>query len=603
MLMHVLVCSTACAALLAQEPLPPEKFREAHAPLLAPKPSAEASRRTEALRPSGAGVQSGVIARRNFVDEQIFGKMERDRVKSAPLATDAEFLRRATLDLTGRIPEPAAVRAYVVDPDPAKRDKLIDRLIASDAFADKWAYFFMDLFRANGKMGRGQNLFHYWVKDLLKADAPYDEMARQMMASSAKSNHLTAAANVIAREHVQGKPHPDDGDDWGMVQQLDTHDELAVLWSRVFLGVNLSCVSCHDGRAHLEKVNVYLTGKKRAEFYQFAAFNGRLGYMMHWANGQPISGEFTIVDDAAKKYETKSASMIRVPRFGGPGAEPAFILTGERPQPGEEPREALGRMLTAHPQFARATANMFWAKLMGFGIVEPFDDFDLARQDPKNLPAGWDLQPSHPELLDALAQDFRAHGFRLKRLVATIAKSNAYALSATYDGEWKESYARYFARKFVRQLGAEEIHDAVALATNRPGEFKNGNEKMPMAMQVSGPSGSRDSREFMTVFGQSNRSNPPKTPVGTPLQPMMLMHSPVVNERVQAKKDSRVQQLLGAYADNRRLVEEIFLATVSRWPSAAEQSAALAALEADRTKGAENLQWALINRPEFLFNY
>ena len=600
-MLHYLV---TCGALLAQEALPPEKFREVHAPILQPKPSRGASELTEQLRPSG-GVRAGasVIARKNFVDQHIFGKMARDHIAPAPLATDEEFLRRASLDLTGRIPEPAEVRAYTADQNPAKRDKLIDKLIASDAFADKWAYFFMDLFRANGKMGRGQQLFHYWVKELLKADAPYDDMARQMMAASGKSNHLTAAANVIAREHVQGKPHPDDGDDWGMVQQLDTHDELAVLWGRVFLGVNLACVSCHDGRAHLEKVNVYLTGRKRSEFFQFAAFQGQVGYMMHWANGQPISGEFTIVDDAARKYETKSQSMIRVPRFGGAGAEPAFFLTGEKPQPGEEPREALGRMLTAHPQFARATANMFWAKLMGFGIVEPFDDFDLARQDPAQLPAGWDLQPSHPELLDALARDFRSHGFRLKRLVAAIAKSNAYALSAGYAGEWKESYARYFARKFVRQLGAEEVHDAIVLATNRPGEFKHGGDKMPMAMQVSGPAGGSGARAFLTVFGQSNRSNPPKTPVGTPLQPMMLMHSPVVNDRVQAKKDSRVERLLTAYADNQRVVEELFLATVSRLPSTEEKVAALEALKADRVKGAENLQWALINRPEFLFNH
>lgn len=587
--------------LTAQEPLPPGKFREVHAPLLEPKPSKQASELTEQIRPSRTRVAAPAIARKNFVDQHIFGQMLRDKIQPAPLATDEEFLRRATLDLTGRIPEPAEIRAYVADRDPAKRDRLVDRLIASDAFADKWAYFFMDLFRANGKMGRGQNLFHYWVKDLLKADAPYDDMARQMIASSAKSNHLTAAANVIAREHVQGKPHPDDGADWGMVQQHDTHDELAVLWARVFLGVNLACISCHDGKAHLEKVNVYLTGKKRSEFFQFAAFNGHVGYMMHWANGQPISGEFTIVDDPVKKYETKGPSMIRVPRFGGPGSQPAFLLTGETARPGEEPREALGRMLTAHPQFARATANMFWAKLMGFGIVEPFDDFDLARQDPGNVPAGWDLQPSHPELLDALAADFRQNGFRLKRLVANIAKSNAYALSATYSGEWKESYARYFARKFVRQLGAEEVHDSIALATNRPGVMKQGGPAM--AMQAAGPTGNGDTRSFMTVFGQSNRSNPPKTPVGTPLQPMMLMHSPVVNERVLAKKDSRIERLLASYPDNARLVEEIFLATLSRWPSAEEKQTGLEALAADRVKGAENLQWALINRPEFLFNH
>ena len=98
----------------------------------------------------------------------------------------------------------------------------------------------------------------------------------------------------------------------------------------------------------------------------------------------------------------------------------------------------MGRLLTADPQFARATVNLFWARLMGFGIVEPFDEFDLARLDPKHLPAGWQLQASHPELLEKLAADFRSSGYSLRHLLATICRSNAYQLSARFEGEWKE---------------------------------------------------------------------------------------------------------------------------------------------------------------------
>ena len=126
---------------------------------------------------------------------------------------------------------------------------------------------------------------------------------------------------------------------------------------------------------------------------------------------------------------------------------------------------------------------------MGFGIVEPFDEFDLARLDPKNLPAGWQLQASHPELLEQLAADFRTNGYSLRHLLGTICRSSAYQLSARFDGEWKEAYTKYFARKFVRMLDAEELHDAIALATSRPGSFTFGNEKVGMSMQLSGPSG------------------------------------------------------------------------------------------------------------------
>src|SRR5262249_53548597 len=205
-------------------------------------------------------------------------------------------------------------------------------------------------------------------------------------------------------EHVQGKAQPDDGNDLAMVHQLDTDDELTVLYAKTFLGINLSCISCHDGRGHLEKVNVWLSRKKRSDFYRMSGFLGHSRYLMYWEDGKPQSGEF-LIDDQAPGYDTKGASMIRVPRFGG-ASDPAFILTGEKANPKAAPREELGRMLTASTQFPRATANLFSSKLIGFGIVEPFDEFDLARQDPKDLPQGWTLQPSHPELLNALAANF-----------------------------------------------------------------------------------------------------------------------------------------------------------------------------------------------------
>ena len=585
-----------------EEALPMDRFSEIHAPILQPAKTNQAAALTESVSKSLPPAAPGTrVTRKNYVDNFIFAKMDRDRIPHAALSTDGEFIRRISLDLTGRIPSPQEIRDFTADPNPAKRDLLIDKLLASEAFVDKWAYFFMDLFRANGKMGRGQNLFHYWMKENLTVDRPYDDIARDIIASSAKSNHVVAASNVIAREHVQGKPQPDDGKDLGMVHQLDTDDELAVLYNKVFLGINTSCISCHDGKAHLEKVNVYLSTRKRVEFYRNAGFLGNSRYLMYWEDGKPQSGEF-LIDDGNPGYDTKGKSMIRVPRFGGAG-DPAFMLTGERPRAGIEPRVELGRMLTAHPQFAIATANLFWAKLMGQGIVEPFDEFDLARQDPKSVPKGWDLQPTHPELLQALAADFRKHNHSIKHLFQTIARSSAYQLSARFDGEWKESYSKYFARKFVRQLGAEELHDSIAIATSRPGAFKHGKDSMPMAMQVSGPAGAGDVKTFMAAFGQSNRSNPPKDPTGSPLQPLLMMQSPVIADRVLAAKDSRVQRLLDNYTDNNKVVEELFLGTLSRWPSTEERSISMDALKQDRIRGAQNLQWALLNQVEFLFNY
>jgi hypothetical protein len=553
-----------------------------------------------------------------LIDTHIFGKIERAGIPHAPPATDQEFVRRVTLDLTGRIPTPTELREFLEDKSTDKRAKLIDKLIASPAFADKWSYFYMDLLRANGKMGRGIQLFHVMLKDSFAADRPYDDLARSMMAASGKSNFVVAAANPIVREHVEGKPgEADHADDLSKIHQMDTHDEISILWGKVFLGINLSCIACHDGNNHLEKVNVYLSTKKRADFFQNSAFMGHARYIPHVENREAKMGHFT-VDDGNPGYNTKGESMLRIKRFGGP-EQPKFILTNEVARQGVDPREELGRMMTAHPQFARATANMYWSKLMGFGIVEPFDEFDLARQDPNNLPKGWDLQPSHPELLNELADYFRKNNHSIHKLFSVICNSNAYQMSARFPGEWNDSYTKFYARKFVRMLTAEELHDAIATATERPGRFGGGGRRRPtvvnaddppplpaasMAMQLAMPRGAGEVKSFMQAFGQANRGTPARPPQPSPMQPIMLMRSSVVNERVLAANDSRVQRLLETYKnDNGKVVEELFVSSIARNPLPEEKTLAVSVMEKNRVEGAQNVQWALLNLVEFLYNF
>ncbi len=591
----------------------------AHAPLFRAPDTGKAGSLTERLseglpRPAS----QSPVPRKNFIDDYIFGKMKRDGIAHAPLAGDQEFFRRVTLDLTGRIPSPADLRDFLADRSPDKRARLIDRLVGSPAFVDKWAYFLMDTFRANGKMARGVQLFHGMLKDSLEGDRPYDDLARSVIAASAKSNFVVAAVNPIVREHVEGKPgEADSADDLTKVHQMDTHDELAILFGKVFLGMNLSCIACHDGQGHLEKVNVYLSTRKRTDFFRTAAFMGHTRYIPHVEVREAKMGHFT-VDDLAPGYDTKADSMLRIKRFGGPSS-PKFVLTDEVARPDREPREELARMLTSHPQFARATVNMFWARLMGFGIVEPYDEFDLARQDPNNLPKGWDLQPSHPELLNELAAYFRKNDHSVLKLFSLICNSSAYQLSARFPGEWSDRYTSYYARKYVRMLTAEELHDAIATATDRPGRFgaprksaktaANAEEvedtrTVQMAMQVSMPRNTGELKSFMQAFGQSNRGTPARPPQPSPLQPIMLMRSPVVNDRVLAQKDSRVQRLLETYKDDDgKVVQELFLATLAREPLPEEKALGVSVLKQNRVEGAQNVQWALLNLVEFLYNF
>jgi hypothetical protein len=539
----------------------------------------------------------------NYIDQFIFARMKRDNIPHAPLASDQEFARRAWLDATGRIPTIDELQTFLADKSPGKRDKLIDKLTESDAFVDRWSFYFEDLFRAGGRMGSGLNLFNFWIREWLSLDRPYNDVVTDLLTGAGKTSYSVPAGMYFARDFVKAKDDPTAPDAHDLVEQGDTIDEFTITYSKVFLGLNMACISCHDGAHHLEKVNLYLAQKKRADFFNQAAFFGKTRQIMNWENGYQANTEFT-VDDQGTGYDAKAVSIVRVPRHGGE-ASPHFILTGEAPRAGVNARDELARMMTSDIQFSRAFANRIWGELMGFGIVEPADEFDLARYDPKNPPpAPWTIQPSNPELLDAMAHDFQTNHYSFRHLIRTMMKSSAYQLSSSFAGEWKPEYSSYYARKYVRMLSAAELHDEIILATAKPGEKVDTDADDGMVMQMPEPGkATTDVKTFLRVFGQSNRDDMPKKTPQSSLQAMLLMQSRIVNERVAAKGGTRVEQLLSDKIDDSTLVKKLYLSTVSREPSTPEMATALKALAADRKRGAENLQWALINSPEFIFNY
>jgi hypothetical protein len=549
--------------------------------------------------------------RANFVDEHIFGKMERDGVRPAPVASDAEFLRRVTLDLTGRLPEVDAARKFLADDDPDKRDKLIDSLFPAlptqgfgrrpsriGPFLDRWTTFFNDLFRNNEQLREGINSFHNYTYRVLEMNVPYDKFVRRLITAEALSTWTTGRANFVARHRVMG------GDGYSTVNHEDTCDELALWTTRLFLGVDMECVSCHDGAGHLEKVNLWLSQRDRAEVWRQAAFFRRTFVA-------PVYGripEFQ-VEDRDSEYDLTTKSIVRLPRYET-DITPTFVLSGEPYDEGkhESERAAYARMLTEHPQFARATANLFWAELMGRGIVDPPFGFDLARQDPANPPpAPWTVQPSHPELLDALAEDFKKSGFDLRHLMKTIIKSNAYQLSSYVPGDYDPAHDEYFARHQVRRLSAEEFWDAVQQSTGIFEEFtvRADDDKFSFVMQArfnqDFASSHKDIWNLLQDWGQTDREDPPhKRP--SMVQAASVLNHELIRERVEIREGSRLDKLLRSdqAKSNEEVVEELFLATISRMPTEAERSQSVALLASHRDQGAEDLLWALLNRLDFV---
>ena len=551
-------------------------------------------------------------AKQNLIDDYIFAKMAKDGVRPAAATSDSEFLRRVTLDMTGRLPSPEAVRKFVADSSADKRDKLVDSLFPAiptsgigrrpsrvGPFLDRWATFFSDLFRNNEQLSSGINSFHDYLYKSLELNVPYDEFVRDMITTTAVSSWTNGAANFVARHRVMG------GDGYSELNHEDTCDELAIWTTRLFLGVDTECISCHDGRNHLEKINLWLAGKKRADVWRQAAFFGKT-YVA------PVYGripEFR-VKDSEKGYNLTTKSVTRLPR-GKAEVDPTFLLTGERfkPTAGERERETYARLLTSDSQFARATVNLFWSKLMGRGIVDPPFGFDLARQDPANPPPSpWTIQPSHPELLNALADDFRRHGHDLRHLMRLIVTSRAYQLSSIGSPGWQPGHDTYFARHQTRRLSAEEFWDAVSDATGLYEKFKVKDLDRPFryVMEASFNQDFAASHpsiwNLLQEWGQTDREDPP-TDRSSMVQTASLMNHDLLLDRVKIQPGGRLDKLLRGSAPktNGEVVDELFLATISRLPSAAEKAQSVRLIEQQRDQGAEDLLWALLNRIDFIF--
>src|SRR5215470_13991622 len=458
-----------------QQQVDQDRTEAAHSELLNAKDkAAEASRLTQTVAPAlpSAAASSAPIPRKNLVDEHIFGRIERDKVPHAPLSGDEEFLRRAYVDAIGFLPAPDKVRSFVADSDPNKRDKLIDSLIGTDEFADQWAYFFDELFRTRAQP------FHYWTKQWLKVDRPYNDVFADMVTPTTKNSRglptgmtfYDAVGQTASRDGLFT-----DRDNYRGLNRLDWIDGITSEIGRVFLGVSVECFSCHNGAGHTDSFNMFLGSMKRVDFWQQAAFFGKMRSIgSSDGSGRNFYGEQAQVDDLASGYNTGDDWPYYTPAEGrfprdGKTYEPAFLLTGEKPKPGEDPRKALARILPSHIQFARAAVNLLWGKLMVVGLVEPTDGFDLKRLDPKNPPPKpWTLQPANPELLQVLAEDFRANNYSIQHVIKTIMKSNAYQLSTSFPGEWKNAYIPYYARRFARVLTPPEAVDILTQATDAP---------------------------------------------------------------------------------------------------------------------------------------
>lgn len=558
--------------------------------------------RMAADRPS-ALMPPGSVPVKSFIDEAIFGKLVERNVPSAGLAGDEEFLRRIYLDLTGRIPTAAQVRAFVADPDAGKRDRVIDALLYSPQFTDRWVLWLGDLL-GNASVNsyfnlqaQGRNAFYWWMWQNLDQSMSLKDMAWHLMTAKG-SNFENGAANYVLRNATPGGP------------AQDTYDTAAYRAARDFLGIgHYDCVLCHNGRGHLELVSLWGKGATRQEAQQFAAFFARQrNATITTDRANPEVNARNVTDATTGTYDLNTGfgnRPIRSP-YGTMRSLTPVYRDGRMPSRADW-RGDFADFLVTDPMFAVNFANRIWKQLFNLALAEPVDQLDPLRLDPANPPAApWALQASHPELLQKLAAELRARDFNLREFVRLIVSSNAYQLSSQWEGNYSVEHLNLFARHYPRRMEGEEIHDALLIATGvMPSYAVPGMDNVQWALRLPEPT--LPAGSWMHNFYRGNRNTTERMQSASIQQQLSIMNDTFITSRTKVAASAPLRAI-AAKTNVNEIVDDLWYTFLSRGPSAAEREKAVATFARANTTALKNaavedLAWALVNKLDFIFSY
>lgn len=500
---------------------------------------------------------------RNRIDELALKQWRALNISPSPRCEDHEFIRRARLDITGTLPTAEEVRAFVADPDPDKRAKLVDRLLDTPEYASFFALKWADLLK-NKRSGQPERQkstfqFHAWLCDALRRNVPYDRLVGEIVAATGTPS--TNPATIWTRTVRSPQVFVDDT-------------------AQVFLGMRLQCAQCHH-----HPFEVW----SQDDYYGFASFFSRIGFKPAIDGrraGRPNEEAVVVNRDG---WATNPATGKPLPPRGLGAKEPVSVA------PGDDPRIKLVEWLAdpSNPFFAPALVNRYWAHFFARGLVEPIDDMRATN------PA------SNPELLAALSNEFIASGFDLKGLIRQICTSELYGLSSLpVEGNARDRQS--FARRYPRRMQAEVLLDAISMMTAAPTAFGG----LPAQTRAIDLPDESVGSSFLDVFGRPSRDTAcecERVDDATLGQSLMLLNSPEIQAKL-AAPGGRAERLAGggsgAEYDAAQL-DQLFLEAFARFPLDEERQAALAHLakNADRRKEAwQDILWALINAKEFQFN-
>jgi hypothetical protein len=481
-------------------------------------------------------------ARRNFIDDEVLSLLTTLRLPVSPQADDSTFIRRLRLDLTGRLPEPDKVTAYLANQDQNKNEELIDELLQTDAFNEYWSYKLAKWLR----MGTDPNdengiaTYRLWLSNQIEKGVGYNEIARTLILATGDTHNIGPA---------------------NFYRTVDGPREQAEFVSELFMGSRLRCANCH---------NHPLDKWTQDDYHGLASIFSKI--------------------ENARIVQVRASGEVIHPRTREPAVAriPGEYFLEDKTQDG---REDLVEWLTAgdNPYFAKAIVNLLWSSLMGRGLVEPVDDMR-------------DTNPAtHPKLLNRLAEDFVASGYRLRPMLKRIATSATYARSSnTVPGNAEDD--RYYSHALRRPLEAEVLADGISYVLNVPAQYggKAPGQRAVTLVDLYTPSRTLD------ILGRCGREESCESETsisGGLTRNLHLLNGELINARIR-REEGRLARFFDADTAPMDIIDELYLVALSRKPAGAtrrfwrEQLANVESVE-QQQRLLEDFLWSLLASSKF----
>ncbi|WP_417850383.1 DUF1549 and DUF1553 domain-containing protein [Thalassoglobus sp.] len=507
-----------------------------------------------------------------FINQQIRQTWEDNEVKPSPVADDAEWIRRVYLDIVGRIPSADEVNTFLDDEDKAKRSKKVDELLAHPDYVRNYTEVWTNLLIGRNTPDRtSRSGMRKFLRENFARNRPWNEIVYELATAEGHFEENGAVNFILAQ--LQGN-----------VNSEDYHVEATAKFTRILLGMQVQCTQCHNHPFNKWKQN---------QFWEFNSFFRQVRRMDH-DRYDPETGED--VDDYSELvyrpfdgpvyYEMRNG-LVQV-------AYPKYFDVEVEPNAPNRREELAKAMAYDDPTqtVARAMVNRTWSHFMGYGFTRPVDDMG-----PHN-------QPSHPELLDRLSDEFVKSGYDIKQLVKWICNTEAYNLTSSFnkDNDFDNPSAGevpLFSHMYVKTMNAEQLYDSLLIATNA---HKSGAGSFQQADQQR----ERWLRDFLRIFGGNDEDEPTLFSGSIP-QALLMMNGPLVEKAISAEKGSYLNSVLSdpQYRSDNQRIQALFVSSLGRLPTRHELSQLSTGLRKYRNKltGYQDLYWALLNSNEFILNH